>query len=68
MEHVEPGATDQIGLRAELEALGVGAPLHVAALDSAIARMIRPGSDRAARHWLGGRSALGEAVGLGGVR
>ena len=68
MEYVGPGTTDQIGLRAALEALGVGAPLHVASLDSAIARMIRPGSDRAARRRLGGRSALGEAVGLGGVR
>lgn len=65
MEHVGPGATDQIGLRAVLEALGVGAPLRAAALGSVSARMARPGSERTARRWLGGRSVLGEAIGRG---
>ncbi len=64
VEHVGLWAMDQLGLRAMLEGLGVGASLRAAAVGSVIVRMARPGSERAARRWLGERSALGELVGV----
>ena len=53
---------DQLGLRPLLEELGIGASLRAAAIGSIIARMARPGSERATRRWLGERSALGELL------
>ena len=55
-------AMDQLGLRTRLEELGIGASLRAAAIGSIIARMARPGSERATRRWLGERSALGELL------
>ena len=55
---------DQLGLRTRLEALGIGASVRTAAIGSIIARMARPGSERATRRWLGERSALGELLGV----
>ena len=55
---------DQLGLPAVLEHLGIGASLRAAALGSVIARMARPGSERATRRWLRERSALGELLGV----
>ena len=55
---------DQLGLRSRLEELGIGASLRAAAIGSIIARMARPGSERATRRWLGERSALGELLGV----
>ena len=40
---------DQLGLRTRLEELGIGASLRAAAIGSIIARMARPGSERATR-------------------
>ncbi len=64
VEHVGLWAMDRLGLRTMLEGLGIGASLRAAAVGSVIARMARPGSERAARRWLGERSALGELVGV----
>ena len=54
---------EQIGLRTLFEQLGMGASMSAAAVGSIIARMAQPGSERAARRWLGERSALGELWG-----
>ena len=62
VEHVGLWAMDQLGLRTRLEELGIGASLRAAAIGSIIARMARPGSERATRRWLGERSALGELL------
>ena len=64
VEHAGLWAMDQLGLRTRLEALGIGASLRTAAIGSIIARMARPGSERATRRWLGERSALGELLGV----
>ena len=64
VEHVGLWAMDQLGLRTRLEALGIGASVRTAAIGSIIARMARPGSERATRRWLGERSALGELLGV----
>ena len=42
--------------------VGIGASLRAAAIGSIVARMARPGSERATRRWLGERSALGELL------
>ena len=62
VEHVGLWAMDQLGLRTGLQALGLPASLCAAAIGSVIARMARPGSERATRRWLGERSALGELL------
>ena len=62
VEHVGLWAMDQLGLRPLLEELGIGASLRAAAIGSIVARMARPGSERATRRWLGERSALGELL------
>ena len=62
VEHLALWAMDQLGLRTRLEELGIGASLRAAAIGSIIARMARPGSERATRRWLGERSALGELL------
>ena len=64
VEHVGLWAMDQLGLRTRLEALGIGASVRTAAIGSIIARMARPGSERATRRWLGERNALGELLGV----
>ena len=64
VEHVALWAMDQLGLRTRLQELGIGASLRAAAVGSIIARMAQPGSERAARRWLGERSALGELLGV----
>ena len=64
VEHAALWAMDQLGLRTRLEALGIGASVRTAAIGSIIARMARPGSERATRRWLGERSALGELLGV----
>ena len=61
VEHVALWAMDQLGLRTLFDQLG--ASIRNAAIGSIIARMARPGSERAARRWLGQRSALGELLG-----
>ena len=53
VEHLALWAMDQLGLRTRLEELGIGASLGAAAIGSIIARMARPGSERATRRWLG---------------
>ncbi len=63
VEHAGLWAMDQLGLRALLRELGLGTSMRAAAVGSIIARMARPGSERAARRWLGERSALGELLG-----
>ena len=62
VEHVALWAMDQLGLRTLFEELGIGASLRAAAIGSIVARMARPGSERATRRWLGERSALGELL------
>ena len=64
VEHVALWAMDQLGLRTLLQERGIGASLRAAAIGSIIARMARPGSERATRRWLGERSALGELLGV----
>ena len=53
---------DQLALRTGLQELGLSGSLCAAAIGSVIARMARPGSERATRRWLGERSALGELL------
>ena len=62
VEHVGLWAMDQLGLRTLFRELKIGASLRAAATGSIIARMARPGSERATRRWLGERSALGELL------
>jgi transposase len=62
VEHVGLWAMDQLGLRTLFQELGLGASLRAAAIGSIIARMARPGSERATRRWLRERSALGELL------
>ena len=64
VEHVGLWAMEQLGLRTLFEELGMGASMSAAAVGSIIARMAQPGSERAARRWLGERSALGELPGV----
>ena len=64
VEHVGLWAMDQLGLRTQLEELGISASLRTAAIGSIIARMARPGSERATRRWLAERSALDELLGV----
>ena len=64
VEHVALWAMDQLGLRTLFDQLGMGASMRTAAIGSIIARMARPGSERATRRWLGQRSALGELLGV----
>ena len=64
VEHVGLWAMDRLGLRTRLEELGIGASLRAAAIGSIIARMARPGSERATGRWLGERSALDELLGV----
>ena len=64
VEHVALWAMDQLGLRTRLQELGIGPSLRSAAIGSIVARMARPGSERAARRWLAERSALGELLGV----
>ena len=64
VEHVALWAMDQLGLRTLFDQLGMGASMRAAAIGSIIARMARPGSERATRRWLGQRSALGELLGV----
>ncbi len=56
---------DQLGVRTRRGELGIGASPCAAAVGSIIAHVARPGSERAARRWLGDRSALGELLGGG---
>ena len=62
VEHVTLWAMDQLGLRTRLQELGIGPSLRAAAIGSIVARVARPGSERAARRWLAERSALGELL------
>ena len=64
VEHVGLWAMEQLGLRTLFAELGMGASMSAAAVGSIIARMAQPGSERAARRWLGERSALGELLGV----
>ena len=64
VEHVGLWAMDQLGLRSCLHELGMGPSLRAAAIGSIIARMARPGSERATRRWLAERSALDELLGV----
>ena len=64
VEHVGLWAMEQLGLRTRFAELGMGASMSAAAVGSLIARMAQPGSERAARRWLGERSALGELLGV----
>lgn len=54
----------QLGLRTLFDELRMGASMSAAAIGSVIARMAQPGFERAARRWLGERSALGELLGV----
>ena len=62
VEHVGLWAMNQLALPTVLEQLGIGASLRAAAIGSILARMARPGSERATGRWLGERSALGELL------
>ena len=64
VEHVALWAVEQLGLGTQLEALGIGPSLRAAALGSVVARLAQPGSEAATARWLGGRSALGERLGV----
>ena len=64
VEHVGLWAMEQLGLRTLFAELGMGASMSAAAVGSIIARMAQPSSERAARRWLGERSALGELLGV----
>jgi len=55
-------AMEQLGLDGALERLGFGAKERALAIATVIARMARPGSERATWRWLCERSALGELL------
>ena len=55
-------AMEQLGLDGALERLGFGAKERALAMATIIARMARPGSERATWRWLCERSALGELL------
>ena len=55
-------AMEQLGLDFALERLGFGAKERALAMATVIARMARPGSERATWRWLCERSALGELL------
>ena len=55
-------AMEQLGLGSLLERLGFGARDRTLAMAAVIARMARPGSERATWRWLCERSALGELL------
>ena len=55
-------AMEQLGLGGALERLGFGARERALAMATVIARMARPGSERATWRWLCERSALGELL------
>ena len=63
VEHVGLWAVEKLALPDLFERLGIGPSLRTAAVGSIVARMARPGSERATRRWLGERSALGELLG-----
>ena len=60
VEHVGLWAMSQLALPTVLEQLGIGASLRAAAIGSILARMARPGSERATGRWLGFRSLKSE--------
>ena len=62
VEAVGLWAAEQLGLEALLEGLGFNGVQRALALSGIIARMARPGSERATWRWLCGRSALGELL------
>ena len=62
VEAVGLWAAGQLGLEALLEREGFNGPQRALALASIIARMARPGSERATWRWLCERSALGELL------
>ena len=63
VEHVGLWAVGKLALPDLFERLGIGPSLRTAAVGSIVARMARPGSERATRRRLGERSALGELLG-----
>ena len=62
VEAVGLWAAEQLGLVALLERLGFNGPQRALAVAGIVARMARPGSERATWRWLCGRSALGELL------
>ena len=55
-------AMEQLGFESALERLGFGAKERALAMATIVARMARPGSERATWRWLCERSALGELL------
>ena len=64
VEHAGLWAMQQLGLPDLFADLGIGPSMRAACIGSIIARMARPGSERATRRWLQDRSALGELLGV----
>ena len=64
VEHVGLWAMEQLGLPGLLERLGFNGPQRALAMANVIARLARPGSERASWRWLCERSALGELLGV----
>ena len=62
VEQVGLWAMEQLGLEALLERLGFNGTQRALAMATVIARMARPGSERASWRWLCERSALGELL------
>jgi transposase len=62
VEHVALAALRQVGLDAQLAALGFTGPQQAAAIGTLIGRMVAPGSELATYQWLQQRSALGELI------
>ena len=64
VEHAGLWAMEELGLEGLLERVGLNGPQRALAMASVIARMARPGSERASWRWLCERSALGELLGV----
>ena len=64
VEAVALWAMEQLGLESLLERLGLNAAQRALAMATIVARMARPGSERASWRWLCERSALGELLGV----
>ncbi len=64
VEHAGLWAMEELGLEELLERMGLNGRQRALAMASVIARMARPGSERASWRWLCERSALGELLGV----
>lgn len=64
IEHLALSAIEQLGLEAQLEALGLNGNQRAALIGNLVARIAAPRSERGTYHWLCETSAVGELLGF----